>query len=269
MVTDTSIATSKDDVKSAHDFNMHDMVWVAKDASLKKWIQKPVLFSSGTGANTENKLIKIYFGDQNPKFSIAAKSFVSESVTPQQADAYYKILSTPPNNFIGKGGVVNQAMVSKAGVFAISELLALQPMEAGRIYSILNPDQKHLLVTGSQPFLMKDGTLKQAHKLVPGKDELVCADGSTTPLISLEIGLFKKSVHHIATSAEKAISLDEHLLLANGIVIGDYATQIGMTTLNSSIEDKYKDHPSLGTKAYNEANTHLDTTALGAFTRTK
>jgi hypothetical protein len=265
IVADTSIATSKDEVKISHDFNINDMVWVAKDASLKKWMQKPVLFSSGTGANTENRLIKIYFGDRSAGIRVTQKSFVSELVTPKQSGNYYKILSTVPNNFIGKGGLVDQAMVSNADIAAFCELLGVDKSEAGRIYNILNPDSKKLLVPPGQPFLMGDGSLKQADKLVPGKDMLVGEDGSAIPVLSVEAGLFKKGVHHIATSAEKATSLDGHLLLANGVVIGDYATQIGMTTKNSSLEDKYRDHPALGSKEYNEVNTHLMTTSSGAF----
>ena len=34
---------------------------------------------------------------------------------------------------------------------------------------------------------MNDKTIKQAQKLIPGKDVLVKADGSTTPIISLEV----------------------------------------------------------------------------------
>jgi hypothetical protein len=267
-VADTVISISKDDVKTSHDFNINDMVWVAKDAGLKKWIQKPVLFSSGTGANTENRLIKIHFGESSSDVRVTQKSFVSESVTPKQSGNYYKILSTAPNDYIGKGGVVNQAMLSKSNVYVLSELLAVDSIEADRIYHILSPRSKHLVVTPGQPFLMQDGTLKQADKIVPGKDVLMCEDGSTTPVISVEAGLFKKGVHHIATSAEKATSLDGHLLLANGVVIGDYATQIGMTTKNNSLEDPYRDQPALGTRAYNEANAHLITTSSGAFSNT-
>lgn len=264
MVTDTSIAISKDAVKTSHDFNINDMVWVAKDASLKKWIQKPVLFSSGTGANNENRFIKIHFGSGNTGIKITAKSFISESVSAKQSGNYFKILSTAPNNFIGKGGVVNQAMLSETGAFVLSQLLDIDPAQAETIYHILNPAPKHLIVIPRQPFLMKDGTLKQAEKLVPGKDLLVAEDGSAMPVISMEAGLFKKAIHHIATSTEKASSLNEHLLLANGVVIGDYATLIGMSTTISSLEDKYGELPALGSREYNEANTHLITTPLSA-----
>jgi hypothetical protein len=264
MISDTSIAISKDAVKTSHDFNINDMVWVAKDASLKKWIQKPVLFSSGTGAHTENRFIKIHFDSGNTGIKITAKSFISESISAKQSANYYKILSTAPNNFIGKGGVVNQAMVSETGTSVLSRLLGTDIGQAETIYHILNPAPKHVIVIPRQPFLMKDGTLKQADKLVPGKDVLVGEDGSAMPVISVEAGLFKKAIHHIATSVEKARSLNGHLLLANGVVIGDYATLIGMTTKNSSLEDRYSEHPALGSKEYNEVNAHLITTPLSA-----
>ena len=263
----TPIAVSKDAVKPAQDFNTNDMVWVAEDASLKTWTQKPVLFSSGTGADSSNSFIKVSFGERNLNICVAPKSFVSESVTEEQADAYYTILSNPPNNFIGKGGVVNQTMVSNAGSFVIAQLLAVEPMVAASIYNILDPAPNYLLVTSSQPFLMKDGTLKQADKLVPGKDVLVCEDGSTTPLISLETGIFQQSIHHIATSLEKATSLDGHLLLANGIVIGDYATQMAMSAPNDPIGDKYSNDPAFGTKVYGDTNPQLLITPSGAYTK--
>lgn len=269
MIADVTIAISKDAAKPAHDFNINDMVWVAKDPGLKKWMQKPVLFSSGTGATTGNRLIKIHFDSGNTVVKVTTKTFISGSVSAKQSAHYYKILSTAPNNFIGKGGLVDEAMVSHASAYILSQLLDVDNTEASRIYSILSPGPKHLLVTPDQPFLMQDGTLKQAHKLVPGKDMLVGEDGSTMPLLSLEAGLFKKGIHRIATSTEKARSLDGHLLLANGVVIGDYATQIGMTTKNNSLEDKYKDHPALGTEAYIQANAHLLTTASGAFPKLK
>ncbi|AOM78412.1 hypothetical protein [Pedobacter steynii] len=261
----TPIAVSESVTKAVQDFVINDPVWVATDASLKKWVQKPVLFSSGTGAHGKNRLIKIHFGDQKTGITVRPEDFVSKFVTRAQADAYFKILSTPPNNFIGIDGLVNLMMVRNANSDVISKLLAVPAVVGERIFHILNADSSYLLVTGIQPFLMKDGTLKQAQKLVPGKDVLLLEDGSTTPIVSLEVGMFEKGVHHIATSTERATSLDGHLLLANGIVVGDYSTQISLTSKNGLLNDAHVDAPVFGTKAYSEANTHLSTTPFGAY----
>lgn len=260
----TPVAVSATDVKAVHEFNINDHVWVASDANLKTWSQKLVLFSSGTGNQGKNKLIRIHFGDQRTGARITPESLVLKSVTQQQAGVYYRILSAAPNNFIDKDGFVNLEILRNAGAGVFAMLLATTAEVAEKIYTILSLDPNYLLVTGNQPFLMKDGSLKQAGKLVPGKDVLVRANGNATPIISLDAVMYEKGVHHIATSTEKATSLDEHLLLANGVVMGDYAVQISMSDQNSPIEDKYRNDPALGTEAYNEANTHLLTTAAGA-----
>lgn len=264
-----SIATSDHDARAIQEFNVNDLVWVAKDSSLKIWVQKPVLFSSGTGDQSENKLFSVHFDDHKTRRHITAKSFVSQAVTQQQADAYYKILSTPPNEFINKNGRVNLAVIRQTNPVIISELLSVPEDVATQIFITLSSGSNHLLVPGAQPFLMKDGTLKQAEKLIPGKDVLLHQDGSTSPVISLEAGIYKRGIHHLATSVEKATSLEDHLLLLNGIVIGDYAAQIAMSAQNSPIKDHYKDDPALGSKAYNQANSNLVTTALSAHIKIK
>ena len=52
---DTPISTSQDTFKVVQDFEINDPVLVATDASLKKWVQKPVTFSSGTGPHGSSK----------------------------------------------------------------------------------------------------------------------------------------------------------------------------------------------------------------------
>lgn len=265
----TPIAVSANGVKAAHEFNINDQVLVAKDASLKTWLQKPVLFSSGIGAQGQTRLITIHFGDQKTGAGITPQSFVSETVTLSQAESFYKILSKAPNNFIDENGFVNLDMLNKTGAETFSMLLSLSADEAEQIYQVLKADPNYLLATTAQPFLMKDGSLKQAEKLVPGRDLLMRKDGSTVPIISVNALLYEKSVHQIATTTEKATSLDGHLLLANGIVIGDYATQISMSIENSPIADKYRNDPAVGTKEYNLANTQLMITPTGAHIKTE
>lgn len=262
---DTPIATTENTVKAIQDFVLNDPVLVAEGADLKSWVQKPVLFSAGTGADGKNRLIKIHFGDQTQGVSLGPDSFVSQYVDKQQSADYYSILSTEPNNFIDAYGTVNLQMVKNASVFAVSKLLAVPVAVAQNIYNILSIDMNYLLVNALQPFLMTDGTLKQARKLVPGKDMLVRADGSPTPINSLEVGLFNKGVHHIATSNAPAKSLDGHLLLANGIVAGDYAVQISLASDAGAIDDEHEDAPEFGTKEYNKEHSHLTATLFSVY----
>ena len=87
-----------------------------------------------------------------------------------------------------------------------------------------------MIVTTDQPFLMRDGKLKKLSRLIPHSDELVRADGTTVPIQSITLDWFSEDIKDIATSAGSTQSLDGHLILANGIVIGDYALQLGFRT---------------------------------------
>ncbi|MBB6503012.1 hypothetical protein [Pedobacter cryoconitis] len=263
---DTPIAVSKDMVKAVQNFEVNDLVWVAADPTLKSWIQKPVLFSSGTGPDGQNKLIKVHFGDQTKGIVVTPDSFRSSFVSKEMSEKYFSILST--NKFIDKGGLVDLMAVKKSDADKICKLLGSQMVVAQKVFNILKTDSNYLLVTGIQPFLMKDKTLKQAQKLVPGKDVLMLADGSTTPIISLELGMFHKGVHHIATSNHPATSLDGHLLLANGIVVGDYATQLSMGSAKSSLKDTHADLPVFGSKEYSAKYNNLDSTSFSAYAKT-
>lgn len=261
---DTPIAVSKDMVKAVQDFVVNDPVWVAVDASLKNWIQKPVMFSSGTGPNGQNKLIKIHFGDQIKGVKVTPQVFESAFVSKDMAQKYFEILSTPPNNYIGTDGLVDLVKIRNSDADKICKILGAPMVVAQRIFNILKTDSNYILVTGTQPFLMKDKTLKQAQKLVPGVDVLILADGSSTPIVSLELGMFHKGVHHIATSNMPATSMDGHLMVANGIVVGDYATQLSMQS-NQSLLNAHSDAPIFGTKAYNDTHSHLKANTFSAY----
>ncbi len=122
-------------------------------------------------------------------------------------------------------------------------------------------NEDYLLVSRDQLFLMPDKKLKMASKLVPGKDELVMYDGTTVPVLSLEVGLFKKGLHHVATSDIPTQDLGGHLILAKGVVCGDYALQMGKyneeTSKNVFVEGHHE-LPEFGTYKYIQANQHLE-----------
>ena len=93
-------------------------------------------------------------------------------------------------------------------------------------------DGQRFVVTPDHLFLMPDGKLKRAERLVPGRDQFVLAKGGTTPIVSLAIGAYQGGVHNIAaTDTSVDGRLEGHLLDANGIVSGDYALQLGTSRL--------------------------------------
>jgi hypothetical protein len=82
-----------------------------------------------------------------------------------------------------------------------------------------------VLAHRDQPFRLPDRTLRRAGELVAGVDSLVEADGTPVPVLALEDAP-EGQAHHLATSRAPAASVDGHLVLANGVVAGDYALQL-------------------------------------------
>lgn len=128
------------------------------------------------------------------------------------------------------------------------------------------PDTDYLLVNRNQLFLTPDGLIHAA-ALVPGEHLLLTANGNTKPVISLEVGVFTKGMHHIATSVGPATSADGHLILAKGVVCGDWALQIAAGTSSVAglpvIQNMAK-LPEFGTQAYKNAYPSLDYTDFRA-----
>jgi hypothetical protein len=129
-------------------------------------------------------------------------------------------------------------------------------------------DKDYLLVNRGQIFLLPDRTLKPASALVPGVDSVVKADGTPLPVIALEAGIFKKGMHHVATSVGAATSPNGHLLLAKGIVCGDWALQVALSSeqLRAGLPlAKDLDHaPEFGTREYAAAYATLEHKAFRA-----
>jgi hypothetical protein len=113
-----------------------------------------------------------------------------------------------------------------------------------------HPDM--IIASSGQLFLVAAGKLKQASRLVAGRDQLVGADGAATPIIDLIGGIAADTLHRIATSTGPATSLAGHLMVANGVVCGDYALQLG--NLEQAAPDLlvagHADLPELGSAAY-------------------
>ncbi len=91
---------------------------------------------------------------------------------------------------------------------------------------------------------------------------MVKADGTPLAVVALEAGMFKKGLHHIATSTGAAHSPNGHLLLAKGIVCGDWALQVALSSEQHRAAlplAKELDHaPEFGTREYAAAHAHLE-----------
>jgi hypothetical protein len=120
-------------------------------------------------------------------------------------------------------------------------------------------DPKYIISNREQLFLMPDRKLKRASRLVPGRDQLLLQDGTPVPVLDLTVGKFKKGVHQIATSLTPTTNMDGHLILANGVVSGDYALQV--TDIErvrpELMAEGHASLPEFGTKEYGEKYAHL------------
>jgi hypothetical protein len=125
----------------------------------------------------------------------------------------------------------------------------LQPLMVYLVYN--SPDgPKDVVCSPSQPFLLPDGTLTLSQKLQPG-DQLVDKDGNPVTLALVSIGSYVGGVHHIAVGADFTGSPDGHLILAGGLVAGDYDLQSNFPSVPSALKSaRFEARPSIGTAEY-------------------
>jgi len=108
-----------------------------------------------------------------------------------------------------------------------------------------------IIATPDQLFLMSTGKLKRADRLVPGKDFFVSQMGTPVAINEVSVGEYKGGVHHIATDKEFTGSVDDHLLLSEGIVSGDFNLQIRSEQLIASgLLLPHDELPKIGSDAY-------------------
>ena len=114
-----------------------------------------------------------------------------------------------------------------------------------------------LICNMDQPFLLANGKYTTAEKLQPGK-QLVDKDGNPVRIEMISIGSYSGGIHHISTDIPWERNPDGHLLLAGGVVAGDYTLQLHFDQLPDSMkEDNYAAKPSLGTPEYEAAYTSV------------
>jgi hypothetical protein len=96
---------------------------------------------------------------------------------------------------------------------------------------------RNLICTTDQPLLLASGQLETADRLTLGQ-QLLDRDGGSIAVQSVRFGGYIGGVHHIATDVPWSGNPNGHLLLAGGIVAGDYFVQVYLGNLADAKKDK-------------------------------
>lgn len=97
------------------------------------------------------------------------------------------------------------------------------------------------LIGSPEQYVLTSRGLVPMKDISPG-DTLIQADGQDAEVLAVTMEMVDLGMWAIATSQEFAVSIDRHLLVANGLVVADYALclalQAGMlpTTISSTGE---------------------------------
>jgi hypothetical protein len=86
-------------------------------------------------------------------------------------------------------------------------------------------DFPYFICDTNLPFLLPNGKYTRADKLIPGQ-KIVDKNGKPLLIEDLSIKNYNGNVHHISTNVKWDNTPNGHLLLANGIVVGDFTLQI-------------------------------------------
>lgn len=93
-----------------------------------------------------------------------------------------------------------------------------------------------LICSMDQPVVLSNGKLTTAEKLQPG-DNLLDMDGKPIKVRTVAYGTFRKGVHHIGTSVRHS-DVNGHLIVAGGVVVGDYYLQLHYPSIAASQKDE-------------------------------
>lgn len=130
--------------------------------------------------------------------------------------------------------------------------------------------RRSLVASPNQLFLIAgSGLLKRADQLVPGIDRLIDPQGEPLPVARVHSGSYLGALHYIATEVpayeEFSGRLDNHLIITNGVISGDFALQCYQDT------DKMRahmapaaEHPVIGSAAYRSRYKLAHHSAFGA-----
>ncbi|MES2134276.1 MAG: hypothetical protein V4506_18160 [Bacteroidota bacterium] len=173
--------------------------------------------------------------------------------TPTGMDASSKLMV---GNSILKGNLVSGKGLSwtPAKVTFSQGIQASDPEteEASTMIFIYCGENVSLVLTEDQLTMMASGKLKQASTLVPG-DLLMTADGSTAKITKIKSAQWFGGIHHISINPSYEGNINDHLLNANGFVIGDFSIQMSKDLLLGTDFEKAPQISSAEYKAKNKA----------------
>lgn len=126
------------------------------------------------------------------------------------------------------------------------------------VYIAFGDDQiEDIICSPDQPFLLSDGKYTLGGRLVPGQ-ELVDRDGNPQVIKLVSIGNYTGGVHHISTNVPWEGSPNGHLILAGGVVAGDFDMQLKFPSINDSLKaHDLKNLPEIGTPEYDKVHVKL------------
>lgn len=122
-----------------------------------------------------------------------------------------------------------------------------QPNMVYMVYELPSGPQD-LIASTDQPFMLANGTLVTANTLHVG-DELTDADGNPVPIHLISTGSYFGGVHHIGTAAPSDQGANGHLILAEGVVVGDFDLQMNFHGVQDLFKEAHERH-EIGSEAY-------------------
>jgi hypothetical protein len=118
------------------------------------------------------------------------------------------------------------------------------------VYIVYGPEKKELIVSPDQVLLVQGEKLTTANKLTIN-DKLIDHDGNEVHIELVSIGHYSGGVHHISADLHWDGTPNNHLVLANGVVGGDYTLQLNFENLDSTYKvDDHSDLANLGNDDY-------------------
>jgi hypothetical protein len=143
--------------------------------------------------------------------------------------------------FVGAGTPVRLNWQPRKTVLSAGTGGGVQP---AMIYLVFGDGSRNIVCTRDQLFMRADGTLMRAERAVPG-DQLLDADSRPVAIQQVSVGQYSGGVHHIALEGQWDGTVNGHLIVAGGLVAGDYLLQVHYVDNAPSPA-----RPSIGTSAY-------------------
>ncbi|UWY26358.1 Hint domain-containing protein [Flavobacterium sp. TR2] len=107
--------------------------------------------------------------------------------------------------------------------------------KAQELYVLLE-NSREIVCTREQPFLLKNGKYARGSELRPGQ-ELVDGQGNAVRIKTISLRKYSGIIYNISVGDYKFTSPNGHLLLAQGVIIGDFAFQVSFDFLPNSLKE--------------------------------